>query len=141
MSRDGRATKVRIDETSVCWHPEVWAELIRRVGVGAVSKYIRDAVYAASVRDDLGLQKVDDWKRGHVDSASSRRRQTEPKVQRGRQSIVMPLMLPQQWMGILRTEFGNTRSKYIKAETQQRLEKETGKLLPVQRGLAPWLGR
>jgi len=139
-SRDGRATPEETVITSVSWFPEVWAALVEHVGIGGVSEYIRAATFAAAKKDKIPLDKVETWKFGHKETAGRRRRLTSPKVQPGRQSIVCPIILPKQWWvtlvkaadsGDLGCDFG----RYIKAATQNRLQKDTGVKYPVQRGM------
>lgn len=96
-SRDGRATLEETVITSVSWLPEVWAALVKHVGIGGISEYIRVATFAAAKKDKIALDKVETWKFGHTEKAVRRRRLTSPKVQDGRQSIVCPLVLPKQW--------------------------------------------
>lgn len=140
-SRDGRATLEETIITSLGWLPEVWAALIKHCGVGAVSDYILAATYAKSKKDKIPLIKVETWKCGHKETARRRRRVTSPKVQPGRQSVVVPIVLPKQWWktliqwaddGKLPCDF----SKYMKAAAQNKLQKDTGVKYPVQRGMS-----
>lgn len=140
-AKDGRVTKDPTVETSVGWHPKVWAALIKHVGKGGVSNFVRETIYASSKADGYKLDEIEVWKWGHVESAGTRRKVTRPKVQPGRQSIVVPITLPQQWYFEFMKKTKGPFTRYIKAETQKRLEKETGKQYPVQKGLGPWLGR
>jgi hypothetical protein len=140
-SRDGRATPEETVITSVSWLPEVWAALVKQVGIGGVSEYIRAATFAAAKKDKIPLDKVETWKFGHKESAGRRRRMTSPKVQTGRQSIVCPIILPKQWWVTLTQaassgELGCDFGRYIKAATQNKLQKDTGVKYPVQRGLS-----
>lgn len=140
-AKDGRVTKDPTVDTSVGWNPKVWAALIRHVGAGGVSNYIRETVYEQSKKDGYKLDEIEVWKWGHVETAGTRRKVTRPKPQPGRQSIVVPITLPKQWYDELHKHIKGAVGKYLKAETQKRLEAETGKQYPVQRGLGPWLGR
>lgn len=140
-AKDGRVTKDPTVETSVGWNPKVWDALIKHVGKGGVSNFVREAIYAAAKRDGYKLDEIEVWKWGHVESAGTRRKVTRPKVQPGRQSIVVPITLPKQWYIELMSKVKGPIGKYIKAEAQLRLEKETGKKYPVQKGIGPFLGR
>lgn len=140
-SRDGRATLEETVITSVSWLPEVWSALVAHVGIGGVSDYIRTATYERAKNDKIPLDKVKTWKFGHKETAGRRRRLTSPKVPPSRQSIVCPIVLPKQWHrtlvaaqqnGVLGCDFG----RYMKAATQNKLQKETGEKYPVQRGLS-----
>ena len=140
-SRDGRATPEETVITSVSWLPEVWAALVKHVGIGGVSEYIRAATFAAAKKDKIPLDKVETWKFGHKETAVRRRRITSPKVQPGRQSIVCPIVLPKQWnLALVKAQLsgilGCDKGKYIKAATQNKLQKDTGIKYPVQRGLS-----
>lgn len=140
-AKDGRVTKDPTVETSVGWNPKVYAALIKHVGKGGVSNFIRETIYAASKADGYELEEIEVWKWGHVESAGTRRKVTRPKVQPGRQSVVVPITLPVQWYEELNRHIPGAVGKYLKAETQKRLEQETGKQYPVQKGLGAWLGR
>ena len=140
-SRDGRATLEETVITSVSWLPEVWSALVAHVGIGGVSEYIRVATFERAKKDKIPLDKVETWKFGHKETAGRRRRMTSPKVQPGRQSIVCPIILPKQWHRTLVAahqsgELGCDFGRYIKAATQNKLQKETGVKYPVQRGMS-----
>ena len=98
-------------------------------------------MYAQAKKDGIALDELEVWKWGHVDSAPTRRKVTRPKPQPGRQSVVVPITLPQQWCTVLSEKFPRAVGKYLKGVTQKRLEQETGVELPVQRGLRSWIGR
>jgi len=138
---DKRRTSIELIATSLGWLPEVYQAMVKHVGRGAVSHFIREATYSYATHRKVKLSPVPLLKEGHVEGAVGRRKSGLPTAQPGRQSIVVTIKIPAQWDEALRHEWGSKASQRMKAAAQLRVEKETGKLLPVQRGMGPFLGR
>ena len=138
---DKRLTTVELDRTSIGWLPEVYAAIVKHVGRGSVSHYIRESFYLDMVSQGYKLAEVPILREGHIETAPKRRKATAPDTQPGRSSAVIPLVIPAQWKEFGEKVFPKQLGTAIKAATQKRLEQETGKKLPVQARLGEWLGR
>jgi hypothetical protein len=141
LYEDGRVTKVELDRTSIGWLPAVYNAIVKHVGRGGVSHYIRESFYLDMVAQGYKLAEVPVLKEGHVETAPKRKKAIVADTQPGRQSIVVPLVIPAQWKEFGDKVFPRQMGTAIKAATQKRLERETGKKLPVQARLGEWLGR
>lgn len=138
---DKRRSAIDLVRISIGWLPEVYHAMVRHIGRGGVSNYILQTTYAAMMADWHKLAEIPVLKPGHVEGAADHRKSKLPTAQPGRQSIVVPLVIPSQWRTVGNTVHPGAFSTYIKAAVQLRLEKELGVELPVQRGMKEWLGR
>jgi len=141
LYEDGRSTKIELDRLAIGWLPKVYNAIIKHVGKGGVSHFIRESFYLDMVAQGYELAEVPILREGHLDSAPKRRKAVVAKIQPGRQSIVVPLVIPPQWREFGEKMFPKQLGTAIKASTQKRLELQTGKKLPVQARLGEWLGR
>lgn len=110
---------------------------MKHVGRGSVSHYVRESFYLDMVQQGYKVTKVPVLKEGLMESEPKRRKASMPETQPGRQSIVVPLVIPAQWKEFGDKVFPKQLGTAIKDSTQKRLEKE----LPVQTRLGAWLGR
>ena len=141
LYEDGRVTIVELDRTSIGWLPEVYNALVKHVGRGGVSHFIRESFYLDMVAQGYKLAEVPVMREGHLETAPKRRKAGVPEAQPGRASIVVPLVIPAQWKEFGEKVFPRQLGTAIKAATQKRLELQTGKTLPVQARMGEWLGR
>jgi hypothetical protein len=141
LYEDRRRTLVKLKTISVGWLPEVYHALVKHVGRGGVSNYIRDSFYSAMIGDGHELIPPPILKEGHVRTSGQRKKADVPVAQPNRQSVVVPLVLPEQWHVVGSEAHPGKLSTFIKAVTQMRLQKETKKTLPVQKGLGVWLNQ
>lgn len=138
---DKRRTDIELVNTSLGWLPEVYQALVKHVGRGGVSHFIRESFYRYMIHRKFKLTPIPLLHEGHLESARGRRKISLPKAQPGRKSIVVTLKIPAQWEEVGRKAFPGGLSQAIKAASQLRLESETGVLLPVQNRMGEWLGR
>lgn len=137
---DGRGTRVALDRTSIGCLPKVYQAnqaLVKHVGRGSVSHYVRESFYLDMVQQGYKVTKGPVLKEGLMESEPKRRKASMPETQPGRQSIVVPLVIPAQWKEFGNKVFPKQLGTAIKDSTQKRLEKE----LPVQTRLGAWRGR
>ena len=99
---DKRRTSIELIATSLGWLPEVYQAMVKHVGRGAVSHFIREATYSYATHRKVKLSPVPLLKEGHVEGAVGRRKSGLPTAQPGRQSIVVTIKIPAQWDEALR---------------------------------------
>jgi len=135
---DGRNQKFSRQRITLAWHQDVYAGIIRHVGRGAAADWIRRTVYSKIGKGTV-LTAPPKWLPSRIENSKS------PKIVvltpgAGRKSINIPLILPTDWVVWLKENYPENFSMPIKAWCQQRLEKETGRLFPVQRGMSDIVG-
>lgn len=135
---DKRRNDVPTAKTSIAWSVPVYSEMVRRAGSGGISAYIRETMSKEFGKRSKVFLNLPDWKE------SRKRNAKAPKVViltpgAERQSVNIPLIIPKEWKREM--ERLEIHSGEIKAAVQLRLERETGKRLPVQRQMAKYLGR
>lgn len=138
---DKRRTNIKLKVISIGWLPEVYQAIVKHVGRGGVSNYIREAFYLAMIGDGHELDPPPLLKEGHIKTSGKRKKAEMPAVQPGRQSAVVPLVIPEQWYEVGNEVLPNKLGTYIKAVTQIKLQAAIKKKLPVQRGLGAWLNQ
>ena len=138
---DKRRTTIKLKIISIGWLPEVYQAIVKHVGRGGVSNYIREAFYLAMIGDGHDIVAPPILKEGHIKTSGSRKKSGLPSVQPGRQSAVVPLVIPEQWYEVGNEVLPNKLGTYIKAVTQIKLQKAIKKQLPIQRGLGEWLNQ
>lgn len=135
---DGRRNEIPCEKISIAWSVPVYSEIVRVAGSGGISHYIRQTMSKEFAKRSKVFHSLPDWKESRKNNAKA------PKVVvltpgAERQSVNIPLIIPRAWkremerLGIVTGE--------IKAAVQLRIEKETGKRLPVQRQMGKFLGR
>ena len=135
---DGRNQQFATQKITVAWHSDVYAGIIRHVGRGAAADWIRKTIYS-QIGKGSTLTSPPVWLPARVEAAKS------PKIVvltpgAGRKSINIPLIVPKDWVVWLKDQYPDNFSQPIKGWCQLRLEKETGKKFPVQRGMTDFIG-
>jgi len=135
---DGRNQKFPRQRITLAWSADVYAGIIRHVGRGAAADWIRRTVYERMGKT-AGLTPPPTWLPSRIENSKA------PKIVvltpgAGRQSINIPLVIPKDWVVWLKKNYPENFSMPIKAWCQLRLEKETGRLFPAQRGMSEMLG-
>lgn len=134
---DGRRQSIATKRQGMGWHKEVYEAMMKNVGDGGISRFVRDAVYADLSKVEKDLVPSPDWKEGRQIVSSSKSRVAPPD----RISVMAPIMFPEQWIDRIESRYPGKVGPYIKAVTQLKLEKKLKREFPVQRGLGPFLGR
>lgn len=134
---DGRRTQIETHRLGINWHADVYKALLKHVGQGGVSRYVRQVIYDSLSRYEKDLLSPPDWSETHRERKVSRSIESTP----GRQGYIAPIMIPKQWYERLSIRFPGTVGPWVKAMVQLDLEKQIGRKLPVQRTIAEFLGR
>lgn len=138
---DGRNYQFARQKISIAWQEEVYAGIIRHVGRGAAADWIRKTAYSNMPTGVVTPPPT--WLPARIKESKSKNKRPKFPVLTpgaGRQSVVIPLIVPRDWVLWLKKEYPDNFSMPIKVWCQLRLEKETGKKFPVQRGLSEMLG-
>ncbi len=134
---DQRRRDIPVKRQGISWHTKLYEAMLKHVGQGGVSSYIREAVYEDLSRTEKGLIAVPDWK----DGRDKIKMKGVRKPASDRLACQAPIIFPAQWIDILEERYPGKVSTYIKAVVQTKLEKQFKISLPVQKGLGMFLNR
>lgn len=134
---DGRRTQVEVHRLAVSWHPEIYKAMLKYVGAGGMSRYVRRVIFGELRQWEKDLLLPPDWSDTRKSDRKGRLVESTP----GRIGYVSPIMIPAQWFERMAARFPNAVGPWVKAIVQKDLEAETGKRFPVQRTVAEFLGR
>lgn len=134
---DGRRQSIETKRQGLGWHKDVYIALLKHVGDGGISRFVRQAVYEDLSTFEKDLIEPPDWKEGRVVESSNKKRSSPTD----RISVMAPMMFPAQWIERIESRWPKHVGPYIKAVTQRRLEKQLKVEFPTQRGLGDFLGR
>ncbi len=134
---DGRRRDIAVKRQGISWQKDVYGELMKHIGTGGISRFVRDAVYEDLSKYEKDLVVIPDWKLGREQKSSTKKR-VSPE---DRIAVQAPMFFPEQWIERIEARWPGKVSTYIKAQVQLKLEKKLGIQLPVQRGLGDFLGR
>lgn len=135
---DERRRDIEVKRQGISWSRDVYAALLKHVGVGGISRFVRDAVYQDLKKSEKGLIEVPDWKEGRGKKRGVKLTRESPP---DRTSLQAPIMFPAQWIERLEARYPGKVSTYIKAVTQERLESQFNISLPIQKGMKEFLNR
>lgn len=120
----------------ISWNKDVYAAMLKHVGSGGISRFVRDAIYEELAKSHKNLVGAD-YKPGiEVRSSKAKRKSPEDRI-----AIQAPIVVPDQWSRIIKKDHPNKTSTWVKAITQRKLEKTYNLVLPIQRGIGEFLGR
>ena len=129
---DNRRSAFQVKRLGICWHEDVYAALLKHVGHGGISRYVRDAVYQDLRKTEKDLTPLPAWK----DAIEPRPvKQINRKIRDDRTSVHGPMVFPLQWLERIEAKYPRKVSTYVKAVTQKRLEKDFRLCLPIQKGM------
>ncbi len=134
---DGRRRDIAVKRQGISWQKDVYGALMKHIGTGGISRFVRDAVYEDLSKYEKDLLVIPDWKLGRGNKSSTKKRLSPGD----RLAVQAPMVFPEQWIERIEARWPGKVSTYIKAQVQLKLEKKLGIQLPVQRGLADFLGR
>jgi hypothetical protein len=134
---DGRRTQIEVHRLGVSWHPDIYKAMLKQVGSGGLSRYVRQILYAELSKYEKDLLLPPDWS----DTRKQHRKTHNVESSLGRIGYISPIMIPAQWFERLAARFPGAVGPWLKAMVQKDLEKMTGKRFPVQRTVAEFLGR
>jgi Arc/MetJ-type ribon-helix-helix transcriptional regulator len=135
---DERRRDIPVKRQGISWSREVYAALLKHVGVGGISRFIREAVYDDLSKSEKDLIAVPDWKEGREEVKNTKLKRDSPP---DRLALQAPIIFPAQWIERIEVHHPGKVSTYIKAVTQLKLEKQYKIELPVQKGMGPFLNR
>ena len=133
---DNRRSAFEVKRLGICWHEDVYAALLKYVGQGGISRYVRDAVYQDLKRVEKDLTPLPAWKES-IEPKSVKK--FNRKIRDDRTSVHGPMVFPMQWLERIEARYPRQVSTYVKAVTQKRLEKDFNLNLPVQKGMGQFL--
>lgn len=135
---DERRRDIPVKRQGISWSKPVYAALLKYVGAGGISRFVRDAVYEDLSKLEKDLIAIPDWKEGREEIKGGKIKRESPS---DRTSLQAPMIFPAQWIDRIEARFPKKVSTYIKAETQMKLEREYKISLPVQKGMGAFLNR
>lgn len=135
---DERRRDIPVKRQGISWSREVYAAMLKYVGAGGISRFVREAVFADLSRSERDLIAVPDWKEGREKKRASKLTRESPP---DRLALQAPMIFPAQWIERLEVRYPGKVSTYIKAVTHMRLEKDFRISLPVQKGLGRFLNK
>lgn len=135
---DERRRDMPVKRQGISWSKDVYAALLKYVGDGGMSRFVREAVYADLSKLEKDLIAIPDWKEGREEVKGGVVRRDPPP---DRTSLQAPMFFPAQWIERIEARFPGKVSTYIKAETQLALEKKFKISLPVQKGMKEFLNK
>ena len=134
---DERRRDIPVKRQGVSWSPDLYAAMTKHIGVGQISHYIRDAVYADLSKTEKDLLNPPEWKEGREAVRGKRKR----KPANDRLSLQAPIIFPEQWIDRIEAKYPGKVSTYIKACVQMALEKQFKITIPLQKGLGMFINR
>jgi ABC-type Fe3+-hydroxamate transport system substrate-binding protein len=134
---DGRRRDIPVKRQGISWNKEVYAAMLKHIGSGGISRFVRDAVYEDLSKYEKDLVVIPDWKLGREKVSSSAKRVAPAD----RLAVQAPMIFPEQWIERMEARWPGKVSTYIKGVVQMKLEKKLTKQFPVQRGLRQFLDR
>ncbi len=135
---DERRRDIPVKRQGISWSRDVYAALLKYVGVGGISRFIREAVYNDLSKSEKDLFAVPDWKEGREEVKNTKLHRDSPP---DRLALQAPIIFPAQWIERIEVQHPGKVSTYIKAVTQMKLEKQYKIELPVQKGMGIFLNR
>ena len=131
---DHRRRTIAVSIVGIAWQPELYTALVHRtVALGvSVGSYIRETIHTYMKRKSPVFATVP-----AVNDTGPKEVNETHEAYEGRKSVVVPIRMPETWWNTLK-EMGY-QSGNIKAWVQIRLEGETKKTYPVQKGQAKFL--
>jgi hypothetical protein len=136
--KDERRRDIPVKRQGISWSRDVYAALLKYVGVGGISRFIREAVYDDLSKVEKDLFAVPDWKEGREEIKNTKLNRDSPP---DRLALQAPIIFPAQWIERIEVLYPSKVSTYIKAVTQMKLEKQYKIELPVQKGMGSFLNR
>jgi|LakMenEpi03Aug12_release.lakeMendotaPanAssembly.Ray.scaffolds.fasta_scaffold410892_2 hypothetical protein len=136
--KDERRRDIPVKRQGISWSRDVYAALLKYVGVGGISRFIREAVYDDLSKVEKDLFAVPDWKEGREEIKNTKLNRDSPP---DRLALQAPIIFPAQWIERIEVLYPGKVSTYIKAVTQMKLEKQYKIELPVQKGMGSFLNR
>ena len=134
---DGRRRDIAVKRQGISWNKEIYAAMLKHIGSGGISRFVRDAVYEDLSKYEKDLLVIPDWKLGR-EKVSSTVKRVAPS---DRLAVQAPMVFPEQWIERMESRWPRKVSTYIKAVVQMKLESVLKKKFPVQRGLGQFLNR
>jgi hypothetical protein len=134
---DERRRDIPVKRQGISWSTPLYEAMLKHVGQGGVSAYVRAAVYEDLSRFEKDLIAVPDWKEGR----EHLRMKAKRKPASDRLACQAPIIFPAQWIERIDVRHPGKVSTYIKAVVQMKLEKEFKVSIPVQKGLGMFLNR
>lgn len=134
---DHRRRDIPVKRQGISWSKPLYEAMLKHVGQGGVSSYIREAVYEDLSKNHKGLIAVPDWK----DGRDKIKMKGVRKAASDRLACQAPIIFPAQWIELLEEMYPKKVSTYIKAVVQMKLEKQFKISVPVQKGLGMFLNR
>ena len=135
---DERRRDIPVKRQGISWSKPVYSALLKYVGAGGISRFVREAVYEDLSKVEKDLIAIPDWKEGREHIKSGKVNRDSPP---DRTSLQAPMFFPEQWIERIEARFPKKVSTYIKAETQIKLEREFKISLPVQKGMRDFLNQ
>jgi len=134
---DKRRTTILVKRMGISWHPSLYSGLAAHVGRGQISQWCRQVIYDDLVTYERGIVPPPNWKE-HMAAHKIPAKRVVPD---DRNTVVSPLILPQDWFDVMESRWPGKVSTYCKAVIQTKLEKETKKQYELSRGMGDFMSR